>query len=388
MIILEEPYISDFLLEYLAANGVPVLENEYAVSNSRGNTLNFISTKEAVKRYHDGERLYTVSEHALGWIYTNLPGSELVRKISILKDKALFRKTVSGLYPNLFFEEVTLDQLRNGDHAKLPYPVILKPSVGFFSVGVYALFNETDLRNAVSDIEENSKTWAANFPETVIGSTFLLEQYIRGTEYAIDAYFDTEGKPVILDILTHRFASESDVRDRIYYTSAEIMREFLQPFTRFLERINTQLHITDFPMHIEVRVTKDDIIPIEFNPLRFAGSCSTDIAYFAYGINTVDCYLHQIKPDFAEILAKKSGKIYSMILIDKGGKEIESGRFDYGRLCKEFEHVLDVRKIEAPEMGLFAFLFTETSVGNEQELLRALVSDFSEYLRSEPGSER
>jgi len=97
MIILEEPYISDYLLEYLASNRIPVLENEYAVSNTRGNTLNFISTKEAVKRYHDGERLYTVSEHALDWIYTNLPDSEIVHKISILKDKATLRKTVSGL---------------------------------------------------------------------------------------------------------------------------------------------------------------------------------------------------------------------------------------------------------------------------------------------------
>ncbi len=380
MIILEEPYISDFLLEYLAANEVPVLANEYAASNSRGNALHFIDTQEAVKRYQDGERVYTVSENALDWIYANLPGSELVRKIGILKDKALFRKTVSDLYPNLFFEEVTLDKLRNGDHAKIPYPVILKPSVGFFSVGVYALFNEGDLKNAVLDIEKNISKWAADFPETVIGSTFLLEQYIRGTEYAIDAYYDTEGKPVILNILTHRFASESDVRDRIYYTSAEIIGQYLEPFTRFLERINTQLHITDFPMHIEVRVTEDDIIPIEFNPLRFAGSCSTDIAYYAYGINTVDCYLNQIKPDFAEILNKKSGKIYSMILIDKGGKEIDSGRFDYNKLYNEFEHVLDFRKVEAPEMGLFGFLFTETSVGNEQELDRALVSDFSEYL--------
>jgi len=380
VIILEEPYISDFLLEYLAANEVPVLANEYAASNSRGNALHFIDTQEAVKRYQDGERVYTVSENALDWIYANLPGSELVRKIGILKDKALFRKTVSDLYPNLFFEEVTLDKLRNGDHAKIPYPVILKPSVGFFSVGVYALFNEGDLKNAVLDIEKNISKWAADFPETVIGSTFLLEQYIRGTEYAIDAYYDTEGKPVILNILTHRFASESDVRDRIYYTSAEIIGQYLEPFTRFLERINTQLHITDFPMHIEVRVTEDDIIPIEFNPLRFAGSCSTDIAYYAYGINTVDCYLNQIKPDFAEILNKKSGKIYSMILIDKGGKEIDSGRFDYNKLYNEFEHVLDFRKVEAPEMGLFGFLFTETSVGNEQELDRALVSDFSEYL--------
>lgn len=380
MIILEKPYVSDFLLEYLASNKIPVLENGYAVSNTRGNALNFIRTKEAVKRYHDGERLYTVSEHSFDWIYENLPDSELVHKIGILKDKAMFRKTVSSLYPDLFFAEVTLHELRKGDHAKIPYPVILKPSVGFFSVGVYALFNEDDLQNAVSDIEANIQKWAADFPETVIGSKFILEQYIRGTEYAIDAYYDTRGKPVILDILTHRFASECDVRDRIYYTSAEIMRRYLQPFTQFLERINTKLHITDFPMHIEVRVTEDDIIPIEFNPLRFAGSCSTDIAYFAYGINTVDCYLNQIKPDFDDIIGKKLGKIYSMILLDKGGKELDNDRFNYAKLYTEFEHVLDVRKVEAPEMGLFAFLFTETSIGNEQELDRALVSDFSEYL--------
>jgi len=154
VIILEEPYISDFLLGYLAANGVPVLANEYAASNSRGNALHFIDTQEAVKRYQDGERIYTVSEHALDWIYEHLPASELVRKIGILKDKALFRKTVSNLYPNLFFKEVTLEELRNGNHTHIPYPVILKPSVGFFSVGVYALFNEDDLKNAVSDIEQ------------------------------------------------------------------------------------------------------------------------------------------------------------------------------------------------------------------------------------------
>ena len=380
MIILEAPYISDYLLDYLASNRVPVLANDYAVSNSRGRDLCFLSTKEAIKRYHDGERIYTVSEHALDWIYTNLPDSEIVHKINILKDKAKFRKTISGLYPNLFFQEITLKELQNSDYTNIPYPVILKPSVGFYSVGVYALFNETDLKNAISDIQSNIKKWETDFPKSVIGSDFILEQYIRGTEFAIDAYYDTEGKPVILNILTHRFASECDVSDRIYYTSAEIMHQYLQPFTGFLERINEKLKITDFPMHIEVRITEDDIIPIEFNPLRFAGLCCTDIAYFAYGINTVDCYLNQIKPDFKSILKNKTGKIYSMILIDKGGKEIDSNRFSYDKLYENFENVLAIRKVKDPSLGLFAFLFTETSVGNEQELDRVLVSDFSEYL--------
>jgi hypothetical protein len=380
MIILEEPYVSDYLLEYVSANKVPVLKNDYSISRNKGYNLNLINTEEAVDRYNKGELVYTVSEHALDWIYKNLPSSELVEKIGFFKDKARFRTLVSGLYPDLFFKEFTFEQLNNIDSADIPYPVILKPSVGFHSMGVYALFNENDFKNALSDLKSITRNKMKLFPESVVGTKYLLEQYIQGEEFAIDAYYDKQGKPVILNILKHRFSSESDVKDRIYYTSAEIIRRYLTPMEHFLSRINSVLNVTDFPMHIEVRVSGNDIVPIEFNPLRFAGASCTDLAYYAYGINTIDCYLKQLKPDFNSIIDKKADKIYSLVLIDKDGKDIDNSKFDYDRLYNDFENILSLRKIDNPAMGLFAILFTETSAGNEAELDKVLVNDYTTYV--------
>ncbi|MDD4924189.1 MAG: ATP-grasp domain-containing protein [Dehalococcoidales bacterium] len=380
MIILDEPYVSDYLLKYIHMNNIPVLKNDYSVLHNRGFDLNYISTEEAVDGYNSGERVYTVSEHTFDWIYKNLPGSELVEKIGICKDKARFRTLISGLYPDLFFEEITFERLKDLDYANLPYPVILKPSVGFHSMGVYALFDQNDFKNALSDLASITKNRMDLFPESVIGTKFILEQYIQGEEFAIDAYFDKNGTPVILNILKHRFSSKSDVHDRIYYTTTEIISRYLNPFTKFLERINSKLNITDFPVHIEARITENNIVPIEFNPLRFAGACCTDIAYYAYGINTVDCYLNQTKPDFNDILHRNSDKIYSLILVDKNGKDIDNDRFDYNRLYNDFEHILSLRKIDNTAMGLFAILFTETSKGNEAELDKALVADYSGYI--------
>ncbi len=381
MIILEEPFVSDFILGYIFKNNIPVLKNNYAFSHNKGYKLNYISTDQAIKNYNRGERIYTVSEHTFDWIYKNLPGSGIVEKISIFKDKARFRTLVSELYPDLYFKEISFEELKNFDSSNVPYPVILKPSVGFLSLGVYALFNQSDFNNALSDLIETTKNKIRLFPESVIGSKFILEKYIQGDEFAIDAYFDTNGTPVILNILKHVFSSVSDVSDRMYYTNKEIISRYIEPFTEFLARINSKLNVTDFPVHVEIRISNDgSIVPIEVNPLRFAGASCTDIAYYAYGINTVDCYLNQIKPDFNNILGNMPDKIYSLILIDKNGKDIDNAKFDYHRLQGDFENILSLRKIDNPAMGLFAVLFTETSFGNEAELDKVLIADYSGYV--------
>ncbi|WP_027399893.1 ATP-grasp domain-containing protein [Anaerovorax odorimutans] len=379
MIILEEPYISEQTLEYLKNSQQPVLENDFVKKYGTDYGLNLISEKDAAERGRKGERFYTISENALDWIYKNLSGCELVRKIDVMKDKAGFRRVTADLYPDLYFYEMDLEELKTFDISIVKLPAVLKPAVGFYSVGVYTIFTPEDYQKALNDIEEHQKQWNKNFSGSVIGSSFILEKYIKGAEFAIDAYYDVQGEPVILNILTHRFASHDDVSDRIYYTSAKIIEEYLMKFTQFLKRINQKLMVRDFPMHVEIRTDGEQIVPIEFNPLRFAGLCTTDIAYYAYGINTIECYMNQLRPDFASIIKEKKGKIYSMILLDKGGEELPSEAFNYNKLYTNFEHVLAVRKVSNPALGLFAFLFTETSNGNESELDQILQSNLLEY---------
>ena len=49
------------------------------------------------------------------------------------------------------------------------------------------------------------------------------------------------------------------------------------------------------------------IRPIEFNPLRFAGWCCTDVSLFAWGFHTYGCFLEGARPDWDRVLAGREG---------------------------------------------------------------------------------
>lgn len=200
----------------------------------------------------------------------------------------------------------------------------------------------------------------------------------------MDAYFDGNGEAVILNILKHTFSSTDDVGDRIYTTSAEIINKNLSDFTAFSTAIGKLAGVRNFPAHIELRKNAaGTLIPIEINPLRFGGWCTTaDLTYHAYGFNPYVYYYSQLKPDWKEILKDKAGKLYSIIILDNStGIELDKiSSFDYQRLLSNFENPLELRKFDYKEYPVFGFLFTETSVENELELINILGSDLQEFI--------
>lgn len=380
MVILEKPYISDLMLEYLSQNAIPVLANDFAKEAAKRYRLNLLTDSQMKAEYERTGKIYTTSENALDWIYTNLSNHEIVEKIRILKDKFKFRELLRPMYPDFLYKEVTADELAEIDFAEFKPPFILKPSIGFLSLGVYTIYTSQDLEAALVDIKRSKLDWKAKFPHSVIGdSKFILEQYISGTEYAIDAYYNDKGKPVILNIFTHKFASDTDVSDRVYYTSKEIIDAFRQPFELFLAKANQFLQLKNFPVHVEARVDGSLICPIEFNPMRFAGLSCTDVAYYAYGIRTLEYFLQNKEPDFAEILKGKEDILYSLILLDKPDKSIPSSAFDYNKLANAFETVLELRKVDNPNLDIFGFVFAQTKKQQEKELDYILASDLYEF---------
>ena len=145
MIILSKPYVSDFLVETIKKNNFAVLDNDIARQYFDEKYLT--STKDAIKKYEDGELFYTNSENSIDWISQNLKNSPLEKYIRICKDKILFRKTISALYPDYKFLEIKLKDIININSDILPYPCILKPSVGFLSFGVYPVNNKQEWQN-------------------------------------------------------------------------------------------------------------------------------------------------------------------------------------------------------------------------------------------------
>lgn len=380
MIILEKPFVSDELKDFLEASQTAVLDNATA-REAAGSTrkFNFVNDAGARERLALGERLYTISENALDWIYENSADKKLLATIDTMKNKAAMRRLLKSVYPDFFFEEIPANELRKIPFESLPVPVVLKPAIGFFSVGVYTIRTREDWARALDDIEKTSDGWRKLYPERVLGNgSFVAEKHIGGEEFAVDVYFDADGRAVVLNILKHEFASESDVSDRLYYTSKKIVLENVARFTEFFDRVNAELGARNFPAHVELRVDAGKIIPIEFNPMRFAGWCSTDIAFFAFGVRTYEYFLDGKKPDWEKILAGKGDEIFTMCALNKPEPCPPISVFDYDALCAKFERVVSMRKADFREQSIFGFLYTETRKREELDFI--VNSDLTEFI--------
>ncbi len=394
MILLDAPFCSDMLAQWMEETQHPVLLNAFAQNVAQsGYNLHLVEEDEAVSRIDAGERVYTNSENMLSWVVEHTHNEDLLRPIRMFKDKALMRRELRDLNPTFFFEEHTTEELDSLDFSQFKTPFVLKPSVGFGSVGVYAIESEADWQNALEDIRQHAQDWNKRFPESVVGSQrFLLEGYVTGVEYALDAFFDEQGETRLLNVLRHDFASPEDMSDRLYYTNAKLVNQMEEKFTTWLTKVNEVVQAKNFPVHVEVRVTADgEVIPIEFNPLRFAGLCSTDLAFYAYKYKTYGVYLENepfiapgvrvAAPGVACTNFKAIAKTYVMSLLGAAPDAPSDKTFDAEAFKARFQEVLEFRPFDVNALGSYGFLFLASESPEAEELQFLLHSDLKEFLR-------
>lgn len=387
MIILDKPYISDFLLDTLERNTIPVIHNQVVSEYAPVRILNLLSEVEAIKLFNGSgyPLLYTNSENSINWIENNLQHTSLPEKIRLFKNKVLFRNLIRDMFPDYFYKSVLVDDLKSLDITGFPLPFIIKPAVGFFSLGVYKVEKPGEWQETVQKILNEIDLIKDLYPPEVLHTgEFIIEECIDGDEFAIDCYFNENGMAVVLNIMKHIFSSGTDVNDRVYITSKEIIQNHVTSITEFLSEIGKRAGLSNFPAHVEIRIADDGkIAPIEVNPLRFGGWCSTpDLAWHAFGINLYEYLFQQKKPDWNSILENKDGAVFSNIVLNNStgieGRNILS--FDYKKLLADFEKPLELRKADFGKFPLFGFLFCETRKQNMQELERILMSDLKEYV--------
>ncbi len=317
MFFVDKPYVSDFFKRTVEENSIPVVSTKAVKELCLFDGTKLIPEERAVEKIRGFENpiIYTVSENSIDWISRNLSFTNLPKKIELFKNKIKFRKLTESIFPDFYFKEIKIEDFTKIQFDELPLPFIIKPSVGFFSMGVYRVSTFEEWYSTIDSIFKEINQIKDLYPEEVLDTTaFIIEECIDGEEFAVDAYFNAEGKPVILGILKHAFASDSDVSDRVYTTSKEIIENNLKEFTEFAEKIGKLTGVKNFPVHIELRRKNDGrILPIEVNPMRFGGWCTTaDLTFFAYGLNPYLCYYKQTEPDWFDILEDKEGKLFSI----------------------------------------------------------------------------
>ena len=387
MFILEEPYVSDLLATTVAELGLPVLRTPMAERRLAGPHAQLLCDDDdfAAAACRPGARLYSNSENAIGWIAAHLAHSNLPGRIELFKDKIAFRDLLADLYPDYRYAGLPLSGLRAFDPSRLRAPFIVKPAVGFFSLGVHMVESAAAWPAAVAEIEREAEALDALYPDQVLDlEHFVVEEVIEGEEFAVDAYYDGDGEPVIVNVYAHLFASDDDVSDRVYLTNAEIVARLAPPAMHFLAEIGRRARLADFPVHTELRIDgAGHVAPIEVNPMRFGGWCATDLAQFAYGVNPYRCYLLGEHPDWTRIAAATAGRTTALIVADLPSSvdlaAIES--VDYERFAARFSKVLELRPTEFNRYPVFAFTFAEVPSDDLSELHAMLGADLRDYLR-------
>ena len=182
--------------------------------------------------------MYSNSENAIGWIAEHMAGTDLPRMVGLFKDKVAFREMVADLYPDYRFCGLSTEELRAFDPTAVRAPFVVKPAVGFFSMGVHVVDSAEAWPSVVDEIEREVKAFAAIYPDQVLGlDRFVVEEVIEGEEFAVDAYFDERGRPVLVDVYAHLFASADDVSDRVYLTNPETVERLGPPAMALLAEL-------------------------------------------------------------------------------------------------------------------------------------------------------
>jgi hypothetical protein len=389
MIILDPPYVSEFLINTILENQYPVLRNSLSESIFSSDLVPLLDDKEALTYLLQNKpfRLYTPSEHSINWIVNHLSYTDIPDKINTFKDKVRFRQRFAPLFPSMFYREIPFSELEKLKVDRFPTPFVLKPAKGFFSMAVVRIESQQEFDHAIKKIKKEIEKLQSLYPLNVLDTShFIIEQYIPGKEFAFDAYFDSRGHPVILNIWQHLFSSEHDVSDRVYITSAEIVSQYREWFQNVLNQIKKWIPLFNFPMHVEVRIdAHGQLYPIEINPFRFGGWCTTaDMSFHAYGLNLYHAYFNDIHPHWPEQIKKMKDRIYSIIVLDNstGLDTRDIIHFNYDKLLSNFEKPVELRKIDYKTWTVFGFLFTETRAERFFELENILKSDLMEYVET------
>jgi hypothetical protein len=387
MFLIDKPFVSDFLIETIKDNNYKIIATKEAKELVKDDSLAWIAEEEAIALLKNNPEisLYSNSENALAWIDQYYGESELASQLQVLKNKVKFRELIKELFPDFYFKQISIEDIQRLPADEIRFPFVIKPAVGFFSIGVHIVENEKDWIKAKSELQPDKLK--SIFPENVLNtSNFIIEEFIRGEEYAIDYYYDNNGDAVLLNVLHHLFSSGTDTSDRVYSTSKAIIEKYKIDLEYFLSKIGKELHLKNFPAHAEVRIDENGkIIPIEVNPLRFGGFCTTaDLLGVTLGFNEYKCFCENKKPDWDTIFKGKEDKIFSVIILDNNSGIIPSDilRFNYSDLAKDFEKPILIRELDINKYPVFGFAFIESAASNKKELNDILTSDLRKYIVS------
>lgn len=331
---------------------------------------------KALKSIFDkNEKVAIISESSIANVLSGLEENNPKRRaIEIFKDKFLFRKLVKD-------ESFNIKKVACRDISKLQVEnkSVLKPLKGCFGTAVKIVDKHTDFKEFENEIQKELKKNGSLFSENVLTSSeFIIEDFIEGEEYAVDMFYNNEGRPCIVNIYHHPLPKHEQYLHMVYYSSKNTFDKIYSLAKSFFEQLNQEISVSDFPMHCEFKLTDNKLIPIEINPMRFGGMGLGNLAYHSFGINPYQYFLESREPDWTEVFKNWDDDLRFVYFIAYNSFSKDK-KTNYPKIQKlrdeftdiKFEQLFDYQK----QLAFGVFCLQE----NQENLERLLQIDFDDF---------
>ena len=355
------------------------------LKTSSGFDIEIISGEKLIQsdvNFSKKDKIYCSAESSLASVLEKISpdDQELVQQIEVFKDKVKFRKLLQKLIPDFYFQEVKLSDLKD-INLKPDKKYVVKPSKGFFSTGVEFIDSNSDLEKVVLKIKDDLSEKVKLFSESVLSKEeLIIEEFIPGDEYAADFYYDSQGEPVIMNIYHHPEHDNFEYMHALYYTNHKIFSEFKEKLEIFLRELNKDLKIKSMPIHPEFKYHNGQIIPVEFNPVRYGGYGLSDLAYYAFGFNPLESFYKEFKPDWDKVWSSRQEYNYGWILAYNGvDLDLEEYCPEQNGFKKKFKNIMAYYDLDYKKEPAFGITYIKDK--NIEELLKVLKFEFKDFFK-------
>lgn len=332
--------------------------------------------QESYYFFQPEQKVCITSEYSLSSVINHLD-PDRKKAVGMLKDKFRFRQILHELFPNYDFKTVRLEEVGK---LCVDKKSVIKPVRGIFGTAVRVVGPETDFRQLSSELKMEISKNAKVYPDSVLSaSEFLVEDFIEGDEYAVDMFYDSEGRPKIVNIMHHPLPENEAYLHMLYNSSKNAFDAVYEKARLFFESLNKVLKVRNFAMHSELRLRDDKIIPVENNCMRFGGMGLCNLVYYSHGINPFLCFLNEKEPDWNSIWDDRENLVYSFFIAYNGATvKPDQCKPLPDKLKAHFSRVLHEYLFDYRKQLAFGIYFLEEKEENISKLLKLEFDDFFE----------
>ena len=187
---------------------------------------------------------------------------------------------------------------------------VLKPNFGSASKSVLKINNFNQ-----------SKDYIINLMNDCEGQEMIIEQYIEGTEYALEGNLINSNLNKITIFDKPIEYKEPYFEESIYITPSELSEELQNQIVELIGNACKKIGLENGPIHVEFKILDENIFIIEINPRMIGGLCSKCLSFGLFKVSLEEITLHaflydELKP--IELLSNYVGVL--MLPTPKTGK--------------------------------------------------------------------